>query len=79
MKILAIAFVLTFIAGCNRDDHHQTPGEVAGKTAYEVQKDVKKASKELSKDLKSFGHDAREGFQEARQKDLQRKKEKDEK
>ncbi|HEY3835316.1 MAG TPA: hypothetical protein VGL72_02040 [Bryobacteraceae bacterium] len=79
MRILAIALLLTFTAGCSRDDRHQTPGEAAGKAAYNIEKGVKKASKEISKDVKSFSRDAHQGFQEEKKKDLQRKREKDEK
>ena len=75
--VIAISLVL---AGCSRndrsrDDHHQTPGEAAGKAAYEMEKNAKKAAKEVSKDVKTFAHDARQGFQEAKQKDTERKKE----
>jgi hypothetical protein len=75
MKILVVAFSLAFLAGCNtddnarRDDHKQTPGEAVGKATYEIQKDAKKAAKEISKDLKSFGRDAKEGYQQQKQKD----------
>lgn len=70
---VVLAASLAFLAGCSRDDRHQTPGEAAGHAAYEVEKDSKKAAKEMSKDLKSFSHDAKQGFQEAKQKDGERK------
>ena len=74
--------LLMILAGCRSEDsdRRQTPGEAAGHVAYEVEKGTKKAAKELSKDLKSFSHDAKEGFQDAKQKDIERKKvERDEK
>ncbi len=81
MKTLAVVFSLIALAGCNTGDSahrdkfsSQLPGEAAGKAAYDVQKGAKKAAKELSKDLKSFGQDARQGFQEEKQKDQTRKK-----
>jgi hypothetical protein len=79
MKILSVTIVLAALVGCQPEpsaqnpDHRPTPGEAAGRTAYEVQQGAKKAAKELSKDLKSFGHDAREGFDEQKRKDLEKK------
>ncbi len=69
---LAIASCITLL-GCNsdtahRDDHNQTPGEQVGRAAYVAKQDAKKAAKELSQDLKSFRHDAQEGYQEEKQK-----------
>jgi hypothetical protein len=72
---LAVACSLAALAGCNlgnsahRDDHQATPGEQAGHAAYVVEKDAKKAAKEVAQDLKTFGHDAREGFKDEKQKD----------
>ncbi len=80
MKMIGALLMLAALAGCNsvdsahRDDSHETPGQVAGREAYEVQKDAKKAAKEISKDLKSFSRDAHEGFQEQKQKEESRKK-----
>ena len=75
MKTLVISFVamltLAGLSGCNSD---KTPGEAAGQAAYEVEKGAKKAAKEISKDVKTFSHDAKEGFKDAKQKDLERKK-----
>ena len=82
MRILGITLLLTFAAGCSRDreeQRHQTPGEAAGKAAYNIEKGVKKASKEISKDLKSFSKDAKQGFQEEKQKDIEHKREKEQK
>jgi len=72
---LAVACSLAGLAGCNlgnsahRDDHQVTPGEQAGHAAYVVEKDAKKAAKEVAQDLKTFSHDAREGFKDEKQKD----------
>jgi hypothetical protein len=79
MKIFAVALTLAVLAGCNwgdahRDDSHEPPGKVAGREAYQVEQDAKKAAKEVSKDLKSFSHDAREGYQEQKKKDQQQRK-----
>ena len=84
MKTLAVRFALTcslaVLGGCNwgksahRDDHQETPGtpgEKVGQAAYKVQKGAEKAAKELQHDLKTFSHDAREGFKEEKQKDQQ--------
>ena len=78
--LLAVTLFLVLSAGCyrrdadRRDDNRTTPGEAAGKAAYTIQQGAKKAAKEIGKDLKTFGHDARQGFQEQKQKDLERKK-----
>jgi len=83
MKILVVALSLAVVGGCNRndsanrDDHQTTPGTVAGHAAYVIEKDAKKVAKEAAKDLKTFGHDAHEGFQDAKQRDLERKKAKE--
>jgi hypothetical protein len=77
MKTLVIVVALAALSGCNSSssaDHQETPGEAAGHVAYEVQKDAKKAAKEAAKDIKSFSHDAKDGFQDAKQKDAERKK-----
>ena len=78
---LSFAVVLTVVglASCRRDpqradDHHTTPGEAAGKAAYEIKEGAKKAAKEIGKDIKSFSRDAKEGYQEQKQKDLERKR-----
>jgi hypothetical protein len=78
MKILVIAISFLALAGCysdtaKREDRHDSPGEATGKAAYNIQKEAKKAAHEAAKDLKTFGHDAREGFQNAKQKDVDRK------
>jgi hypothetical protein len=71
---MAAAGCIAILAGCNygnsahRDDPKETPGEQAGRAAYDVQKGAKKAAKELAQDLKSFRHDAHEGYQEEKQK-----------
>lgn len=72
---IAIVASVTLLAACSRDDRRQTPGETAGHAAYEIEKGTKKAAKEVSKDVKSFAHDARQGFEEAKQKDAERKRE----
>jgi hypothetical protein len=87
MKIFVVLFALAasmfILMGCssrdsaNRDDHPSTPGTVAGHAAYVIEKDAKKVAKEAAKDIKSFGHDAHEGFQNAKEKDLARKKAKE--
>jgi hypothetical protein len=82
---LAIVLSLAVVAGCNtgenarrenerRENEHRSPGEVAGKAVYDIQKGAKKASKEISKELKNFGHDAKAGFQEEKAKDQSRHK-----
>jgi hypothetical protein len=76
MKTLVVAFALVTLAGCGSSesaDHPKTPGEAAGHVAYEVQKDAKKVAKEAAKDIKSFAHDAKDGFQDAKQKDAEKK------
>jgi len=84
MKIFGCLFVLMLLTGCyrseadRRDDRRTTPGEAAGKAAYEIQKNAKKAAKEIGKDLKTFGRDAREGFHEQKQKDVERGKAREE-
>ena len=83
MKIFLVAVAAAVLAGCgwgdsaHRDEHRTTPGEAAGKATYYLQKDAKKAAKELGHDLKTFGHDAHEGFQDAKQKDVEKKKAKE--
>lgn len=76
MRTLAAALPLLLLAGCNSgdSDHKKTPGEVVGHAAYEAEKDAKKAAKEVSKDVKTFAHDAKEGFKDAKQKDIEKKK-----
>ena len=76
MLPLAVACGLAALAGCNQGEpahRDETPGEKAGRAAYQAQQDAKKAAKKLSDDLKTFGHDAREGYQEQKQKDQERK------
>jgi hypothetical protein len=83
MKILTPCFVvacgLAFLGGCNssnsahRDEQKETPGEKAGRAAYEAQKDLKKAGKEITQDLKDFRRDARAGYDEAKQKHEEKK------
>jgi hypothetical protein len=71
--VAVLAFVA--LAGCNSSnssDHQQTPGEAAGHAAYEVQKDAKKVAKEAAKDIKTFAHDAKEGFKDAKEKDAKK-------
>ena len=75
---LALALAVVALAGC-ADERQKTPGEAAGQAAYTVKKDAEKAAKEIKKDLKSFTHDAKEGYQEAKQKEQIRKTEKEEK
>jgi len=76
----AIACTLAVLAGCNwghsarRDDPHATPGEQVGRAAYVAEKNAKKAATELAQDVKTFSHDAREGFKETKQKDQERGK-----
>jgi hypothetical protein len=87
MKIFVVPFAfaafLAILTGCgsrdsaNRDEHPTTPGTAAGHAAYVIEKDAKKVAKEAAKDIKTFGHDAHEGFQDAKQKDLERKKAKE--
>ena len=83
MKIAVTAVSMILLAGCTwsrqdrGDDHHQTPGETAGRAAYDIQKNAKKAAKEAAKEIKSFGRDAREGFQEEKHKDIERKKDRE--
>jgi hypothetical protein len=75
---VAVLFSLAVLASCTpgenarRDNEHRSPGEVAGKAVYDIQKGAKKASKEISKELKNFGHDAKAGFQEEKAKDQSR-------
>jgi len=73
MKILAVitALSLTVLTGCDKD---KTPGETAGHVAYQVEKGAKKVAKEVGKEVKSFSHDAKEGFQDAKKKDIEKKK-----
>jgi hypothetical protein len=70
---LAVTISLAMLGGCYSGDsareERKTPGEIAGQAAYDIQKGAKKASKEISKDLKSFGHDAREGYHEEKAKE----------
>jgi hypothetical protein len=76
---LAVACTLAALAGCNqgnsahRDDPQGTPGEQVGHAAYVAEKDAKKAVKEVAQDVKTFSHDAREGFKEEKQKDQEHK------
>jgi hypothetical protein len=80
MRIFVVALSLISLAGCNSKDsadHQQTPGEAAGHAAYEAQKDAKKVAKEAAKEIKSFAHDAKEGFQDAKKKDVERKKDRE--
>jgi len=73
MKILAVTIAASVIllTGCDRD---KTPGETAGHVVYQVEKGAKKVAKEVGKEVKSFSHDAKEGFQDAKQKDIEKKK-----
>ena len=79
MKTLAVVFCALTLAGCNvgdsarRGDRKETPGEQAGRAAYEVKEGAKKAATEVAKDLKSFRQDAREGYSEEKQKAQERK------
>ena len=81
--LFALAMFLTGFVGCNqndaakKDDHPKTPGEAAGHAAYVIEKETKKVAKEAAKDLKTFGHDAKEGFQKAKEKDLEKKPDRD--
>ena len=80
IRRVGAACFLTLLAGCNysdsahRDDRKETPGEQVGHAAYLAKKDAKKAAEEISQDLKSFKHDAHEGYQEEKQKDLEHPK-----
>jgi uncharacterized protein HemX len=80
MKVALCIAISCFLAGCNqqdsanRDDRHETPGQQAGKAAYEVEKGAKKAAKELDHDVKTFAHDAHEGFKQQKEKDQVTKK-----
>jgi hypothetical protein len=77
-KILLLPLVLA-LAGCYQSDsshRDETPGEKAGRAAYQAQQDAKKAAKELSQEVKSFRHDAKEGYEEQKRKDQERKAEK---
>jgi hypothetical protein len=73
---VAVIFSMALFVGCDSraSDRHETPGEAAGRAAYNVEKESKKAAKELSKDLKTFGHDARQGFESEKRKDEAGKK-----
>ena len=70
---------LALLAGCSygtdahRDQSKETPGEQVGRAAYLAKKDAQKAADELSRDVKSFRHDAKEGYQEEKQKIQERK------
>ena len=77
MKILVVAMAMAVLAGCSKDDHRTTPGDIAGRTAYYAEKGTKKAAKEVGHDLKTFSHDAQQGFEDAERKDLERKKAKE--
>jgi len=39
-----------------------------------VEKGAKKVAKEVGKEVKTFSHDAKEGFQDAKKKDIEKKK-----
>lgn len=86
MRLGALMIFVSFLilAGCERGDSahrddRRSPGESAGQAAYEVQKDAKKAAKELGDDLKTFRHDAREGYKDAQEKDRARRQHEPEK
>jgi hypothetical protein len=72
---LPLVLVLA-LGGCYQGDsahRDETPGEKAGRAAYQAQQDAKKAAKELSTDLKAFGRDAHEGYEKQKQKDQEKK------
>jgi hypothetical protein len=66
-SVCLTAFLAIGLAGCARDDDHKdSAAREAGKAAYKIAQESKEALKKADRKLREAGHEAREGWKDAK-------------